>query len=119
MSGLRLDSPQGILAGGDSGPVVKPGDPDGSLLVQAVRQTDTPKMPPREAPSPPRRTDRMGPAGRVLAGDTDHGGRGCRRVEAALGVPTRPQPVPPTVKDAQWPRTGVDPFILARLEASG
>ena len=36
-SGLKLDSPTGILAGGDSGPAVIPGDPDGSLLIQAIQ----------------------------------------------------------------------------------
>ena len=32
--------------------------------------------------------------------------------------PIRNPPVP-TVRDSEWPRTSVDRFILARLEASG
>ena len=36
--GLRLDSLEAILRGGDSGPAIVPGDPAGSLLVSAVRQ---------------------------------------------------------------------------------
>jgi hypothetical protein len=39
MGGLRLDSREGLLKGGRSGPAVVPGDPDKSLLIQAVRQT--------------------------------------------------------------------------------
>src|SRR5437773_4914700 len=46
MAGLRLDSRDGLLKGGRSGPAVVPGDPDKSLLIQAVRQTsETLKMP--------------------------------------------------------------------------
>src|SRR5215813_9587715 len=44
--GLRLDSREGLLKGGATGPAIVPGDPDKSLLIQAVRQTsDTLKMP--------------------------------------------------------------------------
>src|SRR5439155_7754485 len=40
MGGLRLDSREALLKGGQSGePAVVPGDPDKSLLIQAVRQT--------------------------------------------------------------------------------
>src|SRR5215472_10919536 len=43
--GLRLDSREAILKGGRSGAAIVPGDPDKSLLVQAVRQTGALKMP--------------------------------------------------------------------------
>ena len=39
-AGLRVDSREAILKGGESGPAIVPGDPDASLLVQAVRQVD-------------------------------------------------------------------------------
>src|SRR5437764_351706 len=46
MGGLRLDSREGMLKGGRSGPAIVPGDPEKSLIIQAVRQTrDTLKMP--------------------------------------------------------------------------
>jgi len=38
--GLRLDTPSGILVGGDSGPSVVASKPDESLLIQAVRYHD-------------------------------------------------------------------------------
>src|SRR5690606_25225853 len=45
--GLRLDSREAILAGGDSGPVVEPGDPEASTLILAISHTDELlKMPP-------------------------------------------------------------------------
>src|SRR5690348_6253982 len=44
--GLRVDSREALLKGGRSGPAIVPGDPDKSLLIQAVRQTrETLKMP--------------------------------------------------------------------------
>ena len=43
--GLRLDSREAMLKGGRSGPALVPGDPEKSLLIQAVRQTGALKMP--------------------------------------------------------------------------
>src|SRR5271154_3125119 len=45
MGGLRVDSRERLLQGGKSGPAGMPGDPDKSLLIQAVRQTGDLKMP--------------------------------------------------------------------------
>lgn len=45
-AGLRLDTHAGLQAGGDRGPAVKPGDPDGSLLIKAVRHQAGLQMPP-------------------------------------------------------------------------
>ena len=48
-NGLTLDSPAGWTDGGDNGPAVIPGEPDTSLMIQAVRYTDTKlQMPPDE-----------------------------------------------------------------------
>ena len=48
--GLRLDSRPGWHAGGDSGPVVTPGDPAKSLLIEAIGyKNEDLQMPPKEA----------------------------------------------------------------------
>ena len=39
-AGLRLDSREAILKGGDSGPAAVPGDAESSLLIRAVRHED-------------------------------------------------------------------------------
>jgi mono/diheme cytochrome c family protein len=44
-AGLRLDSKAGFSKGGDTGSLVKPGDPDKSLLVRVVRYDGDIKMP--------------------------------------------------------------------------
>src|SRR5262247_2975709 len=47
MGGLRLDSADAVKQGGKSGPPIVPGNPDESLLIQAIRQThERLKMPP-------------------------------------------------------------------------
>jgi hypothetical protein len=44
--GLRLDSRAGLLKGGDTGAAIVAGNPDGSLLIQALRYSDI-EMPPK------------------------------------------------------------------------
>lgn len=47
--GLRLDSREAMLRGGTSGPAVVPKDPNRSLLVRAIKQTDANLvMPPKD-----------------------------------------------------------------------
>ena len=43
--GLSLDSQEGVLKGGDSGPVIVVGNPDQSLLIKALEHSDL-QMPP-------------------------------------------------------------------------
>lgn len=45
-SGLRLDSRDSMIAGGDSGAAVVPGEPEASLLMKAVHRQDGLEMPP-------------------------------------------------------------------------
>src|SRR5438876_11007659 len=47
--GLLLDTREGLLKGGDTGPALVAGDPEKSLLIKAVRYTDEDlQMPPRK-----------------------------------------------------------------------
>ena len=126
--GLHLDNEQGWLRGGDLGPAVKPGDPEESLLIAAVRQEDEQlKMPPKGklsaaeialltrwvamgAPAP--RGDTAPQASRGAEVDIQRG-----REFWAFRPPVDP-PVPDAA-DSSWPRTGLDRFVLAALEAKG
>ena len=40
LGGLRLDSREAMLKGGGRGAAIVPGDPEKSLLITAIRQTD-------------------------------------------------------------------------------
>jgi hypothetical protein len=46
--GLRLDSREGMLKGSTSGPVIVPGQPEKSLVIEAIQQKGDVKMPPDE-----------------------------------------------------------------------
>ncbi len=46
MSGLALDTREGLLKGGDAGPAIVPGRPGASLLIKAIRGEDDWEMPP-------------------------------------------------------------------------
>ncbi|MBM4005780.1 MAG: DUF1553 domain-containing protein [Planctomycetes bacterium] len=49
-SGLRVDSREALLAGGESGPAIVPGDAEASRLIRAVRrEADLSSMPPEMA----------------------------------------------------------------------
>ena len=88
--GLRLDSREAMLAGGENGPAVVPGDPQGSLLIQAVRHADeTLKMPPEQAAAP-RRAGRPGRVGRRRCALAEGRRVAADRGPGALGVRAAP-----------------------------
>ena len=47
-SGLRLDSYDAALKGGDDGPVIVPGDPAASQLLAQIERRTRPPMPPKK-----------------------------------------------------------------------
>jgi hypothetical protein len=124
--GLLLDSREGLLKGGDSGPAIVPGDPEKSILIKAIRQTDELRMPVKEKLPDEQIADFVA---WVKMGAPDP------RLAAAVPVSSRPSPslsearkfwafrppretLPPIVR-SPWGRTPVDNFILARLEENG
>lgn len=118
-AGLRLDLREGFLKGSDSGSVFVAGDPDKSLLIQAVRQTGALKMPVGKKLDAPQIADleawvRMG------APWPDSTTKPTRPQDAPLwSLQPVKRPKPPKVKNAGWVRNPIDNFILARLEADG
>jgi cytochrome c553 len=123
--GLRLDSRGAILAGGDSGPALVPGQPDESLLIAVIRRRGELKMPPkaplseRQVAALTRWVELKAPWGEDRKG-TDSGPPSARPTRADHWA-FRPlsDPAPPAVLGDDWARTPLDRFILARLEAEG
>lgn len=127
--GLALDSRQGLLAGGDTGPAIVPGRPEESLLLKAVRRVDEKlQMPPKAdnrlsaeqiaalekwialgAPDP-----RTSEAARLSPGDAIREASARHWAFQPIGRPAVPQP-----KAASGVRTPVDAFILKKLEDHG
>jgi mono/diheme cytochrome c family protein len=48
--GLRIDSREALVKGGENGPAVVPGDPEKSLLIHAMRRDGTGPRMPKEGP---------------------------------------------------------------------
>ncbi|MGV3533932.1 MAG: DUF1549 domain-containing protein, partial [Chthoniobacteraceae bacterium] len=123
--GLVLDSRASLLKGGDSGPAVTPGNPDGSLLIQAIRYKDADmEMPPKKPLTPEQVRDleewvRMGLPDPRSAGVEAKAGIDLEKAKGFWSfAPVRDSALP-AVRDAEWVRNDVDRFILATLESRG
>jgi hypothetical protein len=122
--GFLLDTREGMLKGGDTGPAIAPGDPESSLLVKAIRYTDPDlQMPPKGKKLPDGVIADLTAWVKMGAPDPREA-TAAQKSWADSGQnhwawqPLRKQAVP-EVKDAAWPKTPVDNFILARLEEKG
>jgi len=123
--GLLLDTRQGLLTGGDSGPAIVVGKPEESSLIQALK-FESFEMPPsgklpdaviadfelwikNGAPDP-----RVGPIATAAKKgiDLDAG----RKFWSFRPVERK---APPTVKSAAWPHGDIDRFIAAKLDEKG
>jgi hypothetical protein len=130
--GLVLDSRAGWERGGESGPAIVPGNPEASLLLQAVSHARKElRMPPEEMLSPaeislltewvrrgapdPREG---GPVADVLRTDDAWEGEFRKRLDWWSLKPVR-RTEPPAIADPAWSREPVDRFIRARLDAAG
>ncbi|HJR61888.1 MAG TPA: PSD1 and planctomycete cytochrome C domain-containing protein [Vicinamibacterales bacterium] len=137
--GLRLDSRQAALKGGESGPAIVPGDPDGSLLMKAVRHVQGVSKMPRAGgklsdadiaalaewitmgapwPAAPKGTPAESTAATMATGPAAE-----RPIDPQLKAfwsfqPIR-KPAVPQPANASWAKTDIDRFVLARLEREG
>ncbi len=127
-AGLRLDSPSDLEKGSDSGPVVIPGKPEESRLVEVVRGSGALQMPPSGklsedkiavlvkwiemgAPWPPEEEPLPAKPGNKF--DLE-----ARKSEHWAWQPVRAL-APPRVASDAWSRNEIDAFILAKLEEKG
>ncbi|WP_152054044.1 PSD1 and planctomycete cytochrome C domain-containing protein [Tautonia marina] len=129
--GLVLDTKAGWEIGGDLGPSVVPGDPENSLLIEAVRYEDVLlKMPP-EGKLSDQQIERLVQWVEMGAPDP-RVGDGAMPSEAAkvkdwadpkevdlwsFQPPSDPEV--PSVADPSWPKSDLDHFLLSELEAQG
>jgi hypothetical protein len=125
-SGLRLDSKDGLQRGGSRGTAIQPGNPDGSLLYRAISYRDPAlKMPPTgklpdaviadfrkwiENGADDPRTETPG-APQPAAINWDRA-----RLHWSF-QPCKPAATP-KIKNTAWPRSPIDTFVMARLEAA-
>jgi len=117
-AGLRLDRRSDAIKGASSGPVIVPGDPEASPLIEAVRHTGDTKMPPKsKLPDS------------AIQDLTEWVKRGAPWPESPSAKPDPAEthwsfqpisnpPVPP-VADEAWARSTIDRFLMAKLESKG
>jgi hypothetical protein len=125
MGGLRLDSLDGLLKGGKSGPAVVPGMPEKSMMITAIRQTTEIKMPKNGHLTEAQITDLIawvkdGAVWPVEKASTQAGGYVIRPEQKQFwSFEPLARPQPPKTKNAAWPANDIDRFVLAKLEKEG
>jgi mono/diheme cytochrome c family protein len=128
--GLQLDAREAILKGGNSGPAIIAGDPEHSLLIQAVSYTHQRlKMPPpgKLSESDIANLTAWVKAGAVWGGSTPPVALAAKSGDYVITPRQRAfwafqpvrQPVVPEVRDSAWPKNAIDRFILTKLEQNG
>lgn len=127
--GLRLDYREGLLKGGDSGPALQADEPQGSLLLRAIRyQNADLQMPPSgkldaseiEVLETWVAQGAVDPRADLPSGSSDKpqgmsipDGRNFWSM-----MPLKPVEVPRAV-DADWCRNPIDAFVLKELDSNG
>lgn len=126
-AGLRLDSREGVLKGGDSGPAVLPGNPEDSRLIQRVHgkpvlMPPTGRLQDREIAALVKWVE-MGAPWAEAPSQPQENQPGVFDLEARKRNHWAWQPVrsvePPAVRNQQWPLQPIDNFLLAELETKG
>lgn len=122
---LRVDDRNGLLQGGSSGAAVVPGDPENSLLIQAISYTDDSlKMPPKKQLTPEQVADltqwiKDGAAWPAVGVPVDLNKPNEKyeqlRKEHWAWQPLKSTTAPQT-SDPAWARDDIDRFILAKLD---
>lgn len=127
--GLRLDSRDAMLTGGDTGPALVPGHPEQSALVRAISYKDELKMPPKGQLAPaqiaalttwikqgavwPQTATTARPAAKESGFKITPEDRAFWSFQPII------DPKLPAVKNGAWVQTPIDAFVLAKLEEKG
>ncbi len=118
--GLTLDTHDGIVKGGETGPILIPGDPDHGTIITAIQYSDPDlQMPPKQRLSEQdiltlKQWIKMGAPDPQTGTSKLTGLTAKARSHWAYQPVTNP-PVP-TVKNPSWCQSPIDNFILTKLE---
>ncbi len=121
---LRLDSREGMRRGGETGPAVVPGDPQKSLLLEAIRHESFEMPPDKQLPAAVIadferwiRAGAVDPRDRPDSQSAEHDPFQAGKSHWSFQPVGRHQP--PEVSTNDRVRNEVDRFLLQRLEAAG
>ena len=120
---LRLDTREGLRKGGESGAIIVAGKPDESPLMKALAHEEGLEMPPKErlpdsVVASFRKWIEMGAPDPRKANVSTVGGK-INVLEARKFWSFQPPKItaPPTIKQSAWPKSDIDRYLLAALEA--
>ncbi|MDB6173757.1 MAG: Planctomycete cytochrome [Chthoniobacteraceae bacterium] len=126
---LRVDTREGLLKGGETGPAIVPGNPEESLLITAIRYHDKElRMPPPKEELPQQLPEAeindlvaWIKAGAMMPADSSPAAGSLRRPDAKLHWAFQPltHPTIPATPNPDWPGNALDSFILEKLIAAG
>lgn len=125
---LRMTTRKGLLTGGESGPAIEPGDPDRSLLIQAIRYENF-EMPPRNklpdeeidifvkwvqdgAPWPEEMESKVAASEKAKFPLEE-------RIASHWAWKKIVRPEVPVISATDWPANDTDRFLLAKMEEVG
>ena len=117
---LLLDTRDGLLKGGDTGPGIVPGQPDKSLLIKAVRYTDEDlQMPPKGKKLTAQQISDLETWVKIGAPDPRVASAAANVTKAEDHWAFKPvkRPALPKVSNERWVQSPIDAFILAKLDA--
>lgn len=122
--GLLVDSREGLLKGGESGPAIVPGKPDESWLIKAVRYERADLKMPQNGKLPAaviadlEKWVSMGaPDPRKANLAANYKGLDVEAGRKFWAFQPPKKSAPPLVKDALWAKSDIDRFVLAKLES--
>lgn len=124
--GLRVDDRNGLLTGGNNGPAVIPGDPEGGLLIERILHSDLKlRMPKEGALVTPQEladikqwiSDGVAWPSEKLPASPAHLEPMYEKLRAKhWSLQSIKEPALPVVKNGSWPKSDIDRFVLAKLE---
>jgi hypothetical protein len=124
--GLVVDSKNGLLVGGESGPAITAGEPGNSLLIEAVRRSNSVSpMPPdnalpaaeikiledwirRGAPDPRKGPATIDPFTTIM-----------QKARTHWSLQPLAKPTPPAHADEAWRKNSIDDFVIEKQREQG
>jgi len=117
--GLRMDSREALLKGGNSGPAIIPNRPETSLLLQVVAHTHSRLKMPQGKPK--LKDEDIANLRQWIKDGATWPKETQARIEKSAHWAYQPirEPESPQVINSTWVKNEIDRFVLARLKASG
>lgn len=126
--GLQMDNQEGMMRGSKDGPVLVPGKPDESKLIQAIRYKDRIKMPPsgKMTDEDIATLESWVRSGAIWGHPSNSNPKSVAapyvitpEARAFWSFQLVRKPALPSIRNRAWATSPIDVFVLAKLESAG